>query len=243
MLVIPAIDLKGGECVRLRQGDLDAVTVFDTDPVKVARRFAQAGARRLHVVDLDGAAAGRPVNDRVIHAIADAVPDVPIQVGGGIRDEETIEAYLDAGVSFVILGTQAVRLPHFVADACVEYPGHIMVGLDARGDRVAVDAWSKLSTHTVLELAQRFERDGVSAIIYTDIGRDGMLSGVNVEAVAALARAVTVPIIASGGVRDLADITALCGAREDGVTGVVVGRALYEGTIDLGAAIAAAGAD
>lgn len=243
MLVIPAIDLKGGECVRLRQGDLDAVTVFDADPVKVARRFAQAGARRLHVVDLDGAAAGKPVNDGVIHAIADAVPDVPIQVGGGIRDEETIEAYLDAGVSFVILGTQAVRLPHFVADACVEYPGHIMVGLDARGDRVAVDAWSKLSTHTVLELAQRFERDGVSAIIYTDIGRDGMLSGVNVEAVVALARAVTVPIIASGGVRDLADITALCGAREDGVTGVVVGRALYEGTIDLAAAIAAAGAD
>lgn len=245
MLVIPAIDLKGGECVRLRQGDLDAVTVFDTDPVKVARRFAQAGAKRLHVVDLDGAAAGKPVNDRVIHAIADAVPDVPIQVGGGIRDEETIEAYLDAGVSFVILGTQAVRLPHFVADACVEYPGHIMVGLDARGDRVAVDAWSKLSTHTVLELAQRFERDGVSAIIYTDIGRDGMLSGVNVEAVVALARAVAVPIIASGGVRDLADITALCSAREDGVTGVVVGRALYEGTIDLGAAIAiaAAGAD
>lgn len=239
MLVIPAIDLKGGECVRLRQGDLEAVTVFDTDPVKVARGFAAAGAQRLHVVDLDGAAAGRPVNARVIHAIADALPDLPIEVGGGIRDEETIESYLDAGVSFVILGTQAVRLPHFVSDACLEYPGHIMVGLDARGDRVAVDAWSKLSTHTVLELAQRFERDGVAAIIYTDIGRDGMLSGINVDAVVELARAVKVPIIASGGVRDLSDIEALRAAGEEGVAGVVVGRALYEGTLDLAAAIAA----
>lgn len=239
MLVIPAIDLKGGECVRLRQGDLNAVTVFDTDPVKVAKGFAAAGARRLHVVDLDGAAAGRPVNAKVIHAIAEALPDLPIEVGGGIRDEDTIESYLDAGVSFVILGTQAVRLPHFVSDACLEYPGHIMVGLDARGDRVAVDAWSKLSTHTVLELAQRFERDGVAAIIYTDIGRDGMLSGINVDAVVELARAVTVPIIASGGVRDLSDIEALRAASEEGVAGVVVGRALYEGTLDLAAAIAA----
>lgn len=240
MLVIPAIDLKGGECVRLRQGDLDTPTVFDADPVKVARGFAEAGAERLHVVDLDGAAAGRPVNDRVIRAIAQALPDLPIQVGGGIRDDDTIEAYLDAGVSYVILGTQAVRQPHFLADACLEYPGHVMVGLDARGERVAVDAWSKMSSHTVLELAQRFEQDGVAAIVYTDIGRDGMLTGINLDAVVGLAQVVRVPVFASGGVRDLSDIEALKSTGEDGIGGVVIGRALYEGTIDLAAAIAAA---
>ncbi|HEX2797409.1 MAG TPA: HisA/HisF-related TIM barrel protein, partial [Immundisolibacter sp.] len=189
------------------------------------------------VVDLDGAVAGRPVNAKVIAAITAAVAGVDVQVGGGIRDEDTIEAYLDAGVRYVILGTQAVNVPHFVGDACTEYPGHIIVGLDARDGKVAIDGWSKLSQHNVLDMAQHFERDGVEAIIYTDIGRDGMLRGVNVDSVVELARAVSVPVIASGGVTDLADIEALCAVADEGVSGVVIGRALYEGSLDLPTAL------
>ncbi|MBC7162020.1 MAG: 1-(5-phosphoribosyl)-5-[(5-phosphoribosylamino)methylideneamino]imidazole-4-carboxamide isomerase [Immundisolibacter sp.] len=237
MLLIPAIDLKGGKCVRLRQGHMDDVTVFDDDPVAVARRWVEQGATRVHVVDLDGAVAGRPVNAKVIAAITAAVAGVDVQVGGGIRDEDTIEAYLDAGVRYVILGTQAVNVPHFVGDACTEYPGHIIVGLDARDGKVAIDGWSKLSQHGVIDMAQHFERDGVEAIIYTDIGRDGMLRGVNVDGVVELARAVTVPVIASGGVTDLADIEALCAVAGEGVSGVVIGRALYEGSLDLPTAL------
>jgi len=237
MLLIPAIDLKGGKCVRLRQGHMDDVTVFDDDPVAVARRWVEQGATRVHVVDLDGAVAGRPVNAKVIAAITAAVEGVDVQVGGGIRDEDTIEAYLDAGVRYVILGTQAVNMPHFVGDACTEYPGHIIVGLDARDGKVAIDGWSKLSQHNVLDMAQHFERDGVEAIIYTDIGRDGMMRGVNVDSVVELARAVTVPVIASGGVTDLADIEALCAVAGEGVSGVVIGRALYEGSLDLPTAL------
>ena len=198
MLLIPAIDLKGGKCVRLRQGHMDDVTVFDDDPVAVAARWLEQGATRLHVVDLDGAVAGRPVNARVIAAITAAAAGVDVQVGGGIRDEDTIEAYLDAGVRYVILGTQAVNVPHFVADACTEYPGHVIVGLDARDGKVAIDGWSKLSQHDVIDMAQHFERDGVEAIIYTDIGRDGMMGGVNVDGVVELARAVNVPVISAG---------------------------------------------
>jgi phosphoribosylformimino-5-aminoimidazole carboxamide ribotide isomerase len=237
MLLIPAIDLKGGKCVRLRQGHMDDVTVFGDDPVAVARRWVEQGATRLHVVDLDGAVAGRPVNAKIIAAITEAVGGVDVQVGGGIRDEDTIEAYLDAGVRYVILGTQAVNVPHFVADACTEYPGHIIVGLDARDGKVAIDGWSKLSQHGVIDMAQHFERDGVDAIIYTDIGRDGMLGGVNVDGVVELARAVSIPVIASGGVTSLADIEALCAVEDEGVAGAVIGRALYEGALDLAEAL------
>ncbi len=237
MLLIPAIDLKGGKCVRLRQGHMDDVTVFDDDPVAVAQRWVEQGATRVHVVDLDGAVAGRPVNAKVIAAITAAVQGVDVQVGGGIRDEDTIDAYLDAGVRYVILGTQAVNMPHFVRDACTEYPGHIIVGLDARDGKVAIDGWSKLSQHGVLDMAQHFERDGVEAIIYTDIGRDGMMRGVNVDSVVELARAVTVPVIASGGVSNMADIEALCAVASEGVSGVVIGRALYEGSLDLPSAL------
>jgi len=233
MLLIPAIDLKDGKCVRLRQGRMDDNTVFAADPVAVAERWAEAGAKRLHLVDLDGAFAGRPVNADVIHRIAEAFPDLPIQVGGGIRDDDTIQSYLDAGVSYAIIGTSAVNEPHFVADVCLEFPGHIIVGLDARDGKVAIDGWSKLSHHDVIDLAQHFQRDGVEAIIYTDISRDGMMQGVNVEATVKLAQAITIPVIASGGVTNSKDIEALLAVSDEGISGVVIGRALYEGTLDF----------
>jgi len=233
MLLIPAIDLKDGKCVRLRQGRMEDETVFSEDPVAVAGRWVEAGAQRLHIVDLNGAFAGQPRNAPVVHAIARAYPDIPIQVGGGIREEETIEAYLAAGVQYVIIGTKAVTAPHFVADVCVEFPGHIIVGLDARDGRVAVDGWSKLSSHDVIDLARHFEQDGVEAIVYTDISRDGMLSGVNVEATVKLARAIHIPVIASGGIRTLDDVRALCQVAGDGIMGAITGRAIYEGTLDF----------
>ena len=236
MLLIPAIDLKDGKCVRLRQGRMDDATVFSDDPVEVARRWVQAGARRLHIVDLNGAFAGQPVNADAIQAIAEAFPDLPLQVGGGIRDEDTVQAYLDIGVSFVIIGTKAVSAPHFINDLCMEFPGHIIVGLDAKDGRAAIDGWSKLSHHNVQELAQRFERDGVAAIVYTDIGRDGMMNGVNVESTVELARSVNIPIIASGGVSSMDDIKALCAVEDEGIMGAIIGRALYEGSIDLASA-------
>jgi phosphoribosylformimino-5-aminoimidazole carboxamide ribotide isomerase len=236
MLLIPAIDLKNGKCVRLRQGRMDDVTEFSDDPISVAARWVDAGAKRLHIVDLDGAAAGRPTNAGIIRDIVAQFPDVPIQIGGGIRDEDTVQAYLEAGVQFAIIGTKAISAPHFVNDVCLEFPGHIIVGLDAKDGKVAIDGWSKLSHHDVVDIAQRFEQDGVAAIIYTDITRDGMMAGLNIEATVALARAVNVPIIASGGVTDLGDIKALCEVAEEGITGVIIGRALYEGTIDLAAA-------
>lgn len=233
MLLIPAIDLKQGKCVRLRQGRMEDDTVFSDDPVAVAGRWVEAGAKRLHLVDLDGAFAGEPVNAAVIRDIAAAFPDLPIQVGGGIRDEETIDTYLAAGVQFVIIGTKAVSAPHFVGDVCAEFPGHIIVGLDAKDGKVAIDGWSKLSNHDVVDLAQLFERDGVEAIVYTDISRDGMMQGVNVEATRKLARSVHIPVIASGGVTNMDDIRALQAAEEDGIMGAILGRAIYEGTIDL----------
>ena len=234
MLLIPAIDIKNGQCVRLRQGDMDNdVSVFDDDPVAVARRWAEAGADRIHVVDLDGAKAGYPVNDRVIGEIVDAVGSIPVQVGGGIRDESAIETYLERGVEYVIIGTRAVSEPHFVSDVGVEFPGHIIVGLDAKNGMVATDGWSKLSNHTVADLAQQFEADGVVAIIHTDISRDGMMQGLNIDATRELAAELTIPVIASGGVTDLRDIEALLGAEEDGVAGAVIGRAIYEGTLDF----------
>ncbi|BCX82361.1 phosphoribosylformimino-5-aminoimidazole carboxamide ribotide isomerase [Methylomarinovum caldicuralii] len=236
MLLIPAIDLKEGKCVRLRQGRMEDDTVFSDDPVAMAGRWVAQGARRLHLVDLDGAFAGRPKNADVIRAIVEAFPDIDIQVGGGIRDEDTIQVYLDAGVRYVIIGTKAVTEPHFVEDAAMEFPGHIIVGLDAKGDKAAIDGWSKLSRHNVIELAQQFESEGVEAIVYTDISRDGMLEGVNVEATARLAEAVHIPVIASGGIRSLDDIRALGEVADKGIMGAITGRAIYEGTLDFAAA-------
>ncbi|MFO7746336.1 MAG: 1-(5-phosphoribosyl)-5-[(5-phosphoribosylamino)methylideneamino]imidazole-4-carboxamide isomerase [Orrella sp.] len=238
MLLIPAIDLKDGKCVRLRQGDMDDATVFSDDPVEMAIRWADLGARRLHLVDLNGAVAGKPRNESVIKAIVDAMgEEVPVQIGGGIRDLDTIESYLDAGVSYAIIGTAAVKNPGFLQDACGAFPGQIIVGLDAKDGRVATDGWSKLTKHSVNDLAKKFEDYGCEAIIYTDIGRDGMLSGVNVEATVALARHVRIPVIASGGITDLSDVDALCAVEEDGVEGAILGRSIYEGTLDFQAAV------
>ncbi len=233
MLLIPAIDLKEGKCVRLKQGRMEDATVYAEDPLTVAERWVAAGARRLHIVDLDGAFAGRPVNAHAIARISEAFPDLPIQVGGGIRDEDTVQSYLEAGVQWVIIGTKAINEPHFVSEICLEFPGHILVGLDARDGKVAIDGWSKLSRHDVIDMAQHFERDGVEGIIYTDISRDGMMSGVNLEATVKLAQAVSIPIIASGGISNLDDVRALCEVEEEGIIGAITGRALYEGTLDL----------
>lgn len=233
MLLIPAIDIKDGKCVRLRQGDMQDSTIFADDPLSAARRWVEAGAERLHIVDLDGAAAGEPVNADLVHRIVEEFPELPIQLGGGIRDEETVEAYLDAGVQYVILGTKAVNEPHFVSDLCVEFPRHIIVGLDAKEGRIAVDGWSKLSKHDLIDLAQHFENDGVEAILYTDISRDGMLTGVNIEATRHLAESVRIPVIASGGLTSLDDVRAVCDIADSGVIGVVTGRAIYEGTLDF----------
>lgn len=233
MLLIPAIDLKDGKCVRLRQGRMDDETVFSDDPVAVAGRWVDAGARRLHIVDLNGAFAGEPKNAQVIHAIARAYPDLPIQVGGGIRDEDTIQAYLDAGVQWVIIGTKAVTNPHFVQEICAEFPSHIIVGLDARDGKVAVDGWSKLSHHDAIDLAQHFEQDGVEAIVYTDISRDGMMSGVNVDATVRMAQSIHIPVIASGGITTIEDVRRLCEVADEGIMAAITGRAIYEGTLDF----------
>jgi len=236
LLLIPAIDLKDGKCVRLRQGKMDDVTVFSDDPLATAKRWVDAGARRLHLVDLNGARSGKPANAEAIQAIVEAFPELPIQVGGGIRDEDTIQMYLDMGVRYVILGTKAVNTPHFVSDVCIEFPGHIIVGLDAKDGKVAIDGWSKLSGHDVIDLAKKFQDDGVEAIIYTDIGRDGMLGGVNVDATVKLANAITIPVIASGGITNLDDIRQLCDVADAGISGAITGRAIYEGTLDFAAA-------
>ena len=236
MLIIPAIDLKDGQCVRLRQGAMDDSTVFSDDPVATARRWVAAGCRRLHLVDLNGAFAGSPVNGAVVEAIAAAFPELPIQIGGGIRDLATIDHYLRAGVSYVIIGTQAVKEPAFVAEACVAFPGRVIVGLDARDGRVATDGWAEVSDLLATDLARRFEAEGVAAIVYTDIARDGMMQGVNVDATVAMARASSIPVIASGGITDLADIRALAAVADAGIMGAITGRAIYEGTLDVAAA-------
>jgi len=241
MLLIPAIDLKDGRCVRLRQGDLQDATVFSEDPGAMASHWVDQGARRLHLVDLNGAVAGRPKNEGAIREIIAAVGDrIPIQLGGGVRDLDTIERYLDDGLEWIIIGTAAVKNPGFLHDACGAFPGQIIVGLDARDGKVATDGWSKLTGHDVIDLARKFEDIGVEAIIYTDIGRDGMMQGVNVEATVRLAQSVRIPVIASGGVTNLADVEALCAVESEGVSGAILGRALYEGALSLAEAQARA---
>ena len=241
MLIIPAIDLKDGKCVRLKQGVMEDATIFSEDPGAMAAQWVKQGARRLHVVDLNGAAAGKPKNEAAIKAILAAVGDrIPVQLGGGIRDLDTIERYIDSGISFVIIGTAAVKTPGFLHDACTAFTGHVMVALDAKNGKVAVDGWSKMTGHDVIDLAKKFEDYGSEAIIYTDIGRDGMLTGVNIKATVELARQLTAPIIASGGITNLNDVKALCKVEADGIIGAIAGRALYEGKLDLKAAQAAA---
>ncbi|MDH5324529.1 MAG: 1-(5-phosphoribosyl)-5-[(5-phosphoribosylamino)methylideneamino]imidazole-4-carboxamide isomerase [Gammaproteobacteria bacterium] len=235
MLLIPAIDLKDGKCVRLRQGRMEDDTVFSDDPVAMARQWVDAGARRLHLVDLNGAFAGKPVNGDVVAQIVKACPDTPVQVGGGIRDEDTIQSYLDLGVQYCIIGTKAVNAPHFVSDICLNFPGHIIVGLDAKDGKVAIDGWSKLSRHDVIDMAQKFEQDGVEAIIYTDISRDGMMTGVNTESTVKLAQSIHIPVIASGGITNLDDVRALCAVADEGILGAITGRAIYEGSLDFAA--------
>jgi len=242
VLIIPAIDLKDGRCVRLKQGDMSTATVFSDDPVAMAQHWAAQGARRLHIVDLNGAVAGRPKNEKVIREMIAAVGEqVPIQVGGGIRDLDTIESYLDAGVTYIVIGTAAVKNPGFLSDACYAFPGHIIAGLDAKDGKVAVEGWSKLTGHDVVDLAKKYEEYGIEALIYTDIGRDGMMSGVNIDATLRLAQATKTPIIASGGLNSVEDIQAVCTRLvPEGVIGAIAGRALYEGKLELKSAQAVA---
>ena len=242
MLIIPAIDLKDGRCVRLKQGDMSSATVFSDDPVAMAKHWAGQGAKRLHIVDLNGAIAGRPKNEKVIRSMIAAVGDkVPIQLGGGIRDLDAIESYLDAGVTYVIIGTAAVKNPGFLSDACYAFPGHVIAGLDAKDGKVAVEGWSKMTGHDVADLAKKYEEYGIEALIYTDIGRDGMLNGINIDATLKLAQQLKTPIIASGGLNSLNDVEAICQQLvPEGVIGAIAGRALYEGKLDLQKAQAAA---
>ena len=244
MLIIPAIDLKDGHCVRLEQGRMETATVFSKEPGKAAAQWAGKGARRLHVVDLNGAVAGKPRNEAAVKAIIAALDsDIPVQLGGGIRDLDTIERYLDDGVSYVIIGTAAVKNPGFLHEACDAFPGHIIVGLDAKDGKVATDGWSKLTGHDVVDLAKRFQDYGVEAVIYTDIGRDGMMTGVNIEATVRLAQALTVPVIASGGLNSIDDVKALMAVESEGITGCITGRAIYEGKLDFAAAVRLAAGD
>ena len=242
MLIIPAIDLKDGRCVRLKQGDMGSATVFGDDPVAMAKHWAAQGARRLHIVDLNGAVAGRPKNEKVIRDMIRAVGDaMPIQLGGGIRDLDTIESYIDAGVAYVVIGTAAVKNPGFLSDASYAFPGRIIAGLDAKDGKVAVEGWSKMTGHDVVDLAKKYEDYGIEAIIYTDIGRDGMMTGINIEATLKLAQAIKIPLIASGGLNSLEDVQAVCRTlMPEGVIGAITGRALYEGSIDFKKAQAAA---
>jgi len=233
MILIPAIDLKEGHCVRLRQGNMDETTVFSDDPVSMAGKWVDQGCSRLHLVDLDGAFEGEPINADVIEEISASYPDLEIQIGGGIRSIETVEAYLEAGVDYVIIGTMAVKRPEFVTQLCSEFPGNVIIGLDAKDGMVATHGWAEESEHEACDLARRFEDQGVAAIVYTDISRDGMMQGVNVEATSELARSISVPVIASGGVTDMDCIVKLNEVKDSGIEGVIIGRALYERTIDL----------
>jgi phosphoribosylformimino-5-aminoimidazole carboxamide ribotide isomerase len=232
MLLIPAIDLKDGHCVRLKQGDMEQSTVFSEDPAEMARHWVEQGARRLHLVDLNGAVSGRPRNETAVKAILAAIGgQIPVQLGGGVRDLDTIERYLDDGVSYIIIGTAAVKNPGFLHDACGAFPGQVIVGLDAKDGKVATDGWSKMTRHEVVDMARKFQDYGVEAVIYTDIGRDGMMSGINIDATVKLAQAVTIPVIASGGLASMSDIDALCAVEAEGIEGVICGRAIYTGEL------------
>lgn len=233
MLIIPAIDLKDGACVRLRQGRMEDSTVFSSSPVETAARWVKAGCRRLHLVDLNGAFAGEPVNGEAVKAIARAFPKLPIQIGGGIRTPEIIQAYVDAGVESVIIGTKAVKEPEFVTEMCKLFPGRIIVGIDAKNGLVATDGWAEVTDVKATDLARQFAADGVSAIVYTDIDRDGMMQGVNVEATVAMAQAGSIPVIASGGITNMNDIRNLKAVADKGIMGAITGRAIYEGTLDV----------
>ncbi|WP_293008763.1 1-(5-phosphoribosyl)-5-[(5-phosphoribosylamino)methylideneamino]imidazole-4-carboxamide isomerase [Nitrosomonas sp.] len=234
MLIIPAIDLKDGHCVRLKQGVMEDATIFSKEPGEMAAHWLSQGARRLHLVDLNGAFAGKPRNEAAILEIVQSLDDqIPIQLGGGIRDLDTIERYLDDGISYIIIGTAAIKIPGFLQDACNAFPGQIMAGLDARDGKVAVDGWSKITGHDVIDLAKKFEGYGVEAIIYTDIGRDGMLSGINIEATIELARELTIPVIASGGITNISDVQKLCEIESEGIIGAITGRAIYEGSLNF----------
>ncbi len=234
MLIIPAIDLKDGQCVRLKQGIMEDATVFSDNPGNMAKHWLEQGAQRLHLVDLDGAFAGKPKNELIIREIVETIDGkIPIQLGGGIRDLETIDRYLDYGITYVIIGTAAVKIPGFLQDACDAFPGNILVGLDAKDGKVAVNGWSKITGHDVIELAKKFEGYGVEAVIYTDIGRDGMLNGVNVKATVELANELMVPVIASGGITNLDDVKTLCKIEHEGIIGAITGRAIYEGSLDF----------
>lgn len=233
MLVIPAIDLKDGKCVRLRQGRMEDSTVFAGDPIEVANRWVAAGARRLHLVDLNGAFDGKPVNSQIVHDICTAHPDLPVQIGGGIRDQTTIEHYLNAGAQYVIIGTKAITHPDFISEVCASFPQQVIVGLDAKDGKVAIEGWVKISDKDAIEVAQNLESDGVESIVYTDISRDGMMQGVNIEATVKMAQSVDIPIIASGGITTLQDIKGLVKVAQQGIMGAITGRAIYEGTLDL----------
>ncbi|MAD58456.1 MAG: 1-(5-phosphoribosyl)-5-[(5-phosphoribosylamino)methylideneamino]imidazole-4-carboxamide isomerase [Porticoccus sp.] len=233
MLIIPAIDLKDGKCVRLRQGRMEDSTIFSGSPLETARRWIEAGARRLHLVDLNGAFAGNPVNSQAVKEIAKNYPRIPIQIGGGIRNGNTIEAYLNAGVKYVIIGTKAVKDPNFVTEMCRQFPDRIIVGIDAKKGQVATDGWAKVTAVKATDLAKKFECDGVSAIIYTDIDRDGMMQGVNIEGTITMAKASSIPVIASGGITDMRDISALNNITEPTIFGAITGRAIYEGTLNV----------
>ncbi len=233
MILIPAIDLKDGKCVRLKQGRMDETTVFSDNPVEMAQRWVDEGAKRLHLVDLNGAFDGKPVNGDVIQNIATKFPDLPIQIGGGIRDADTVQAYLDSGVQYCIIGTKAVEEPEFVVELCQQFPDHIIVGIDAKNGMVATDGWDKVSSVSAIELAKNFEQAGVSAIVYTDISRDGMMTGPNIEATAELADSISIPVIISGGMSNMDDVKNACSIEDKGVMGTILGRSIYEGTIDL----------
>lgn len=236
MLIIPAIDLKDGKCVRLRQGRMEETTVFSDDPVAMADHWVTEGARRLHLVDLNGAFEGHPVNGEIIKAIAANHPDLPIQLGGGIRSAEVIEAYLEAGVNYVIIGTRAVEQPEFVGQMCKRFPGHIIVGLDALHGMAATRGWAEVSEISVKSLALLFEADGIEAIVFTDIGKDGMMGGINLHATRDLANSISIPVIAAGGITDIKDVQAMLELEkkvDGGIFATITGRALYEGSLDL----------
>ncbi len=238
MLIIPAIDIKGGKCVRLKQGRMSDETIFSDKPEEMAEKWFECGAKRLHLVDLDGAVSGNPVNRETIRRIVEAIP-IPVELGGGIRDMGTLRAYFDLGLQYVILGTVAHKNPDFVKEACRSFPGQIILGIDARNNRIAVEGWTEEIDLTPAALAERFKDDGLAAIIYTDINRDGMRTGCNVEATGALARTTNIPLIASGGISEMDDVLKIMPLFADGVMGLITGRALYDGSLDLAAAIKA----